>query len=549
VQRNSKPISWRPSGVTDSLDASMAPAGSMQALQNLIPDPSTKNAWQCRPASIKLFDFDAGGATFDTISVMHIVGSIVYGLYKQTTGGLSGFDVPFAYNLATASQVTVTGTQTTSTLPASQPTSGAWTPPQMDLVSTQLLVAHIGFGAGGNFYGWFDISTPTTPVWHAGNISGAIAFTTAPTSVRQFGNRAYYMYNLIGAPALIMSDPLTPGTVTNANQILTLGDNTPLTALGALPLTNELGGILQSLMVFKNTTNIYQITGDPALLSLSINTLNVATGTLAPNSITSTPKGLAFMAPDGIRIIDFSGTIQSPIGYEGQGVTLPFVYSLQPTRVCSACNGNLLRISTQNNTLSTEPQQDWWYDFGKGCWTGPHNFPAALALSYQQTFIIAPIGVPHTLWQSDYIQYSTSSFVENGNMMQWEAQTSLLPDPETLTNVCITESSVDLAIPPTNASVGVAFVDQNNALIAQVAVMPTASGTSALWGTAKWGAFLWGGGGSTALAPYQLDWKIPIVFSRGSLQLNSNSALNFRLSTMRMRMQYLKSLVNTSLAA
>jgi hypothetical protein len=536
--------------VTDSLDGSMAPQGSMQTLQNLIPDPSTKNVWLCRPASIKLFDFDAGGATFDTISVMKILGNIVYGLYKQTTGGLSGFDVPFAFNLTTSLQVTVTGTQTTSTLPSSQPTTGAWTPPQMDLISTQLVVAHIGFsGSGGNYYGWFDVSTPTAPVWHAGNISGAITFTTAPTSVRQFYNRAYYMYNLTGAPAIIASDPLTPGTVTNANQILTLGDTTPLTALGALPLTNELGGILQSLMVFKNTTAIYQITGDPALLSLSINTLNVATGTLAPNSICTTPKGLVFMAPDGMRLIDFSGTIQSPIGYEGQGITVPFVFTAQPTRVCAACNGNLMRISTQNGQLSTEPQQDWWFDFGKGCWTGPHTFPAALALPYQQTFIIAPIGVAHTLWQSDFIQYSSSTFTENASMMQWEAQTSLLPDSETLTNICVTESSVDLGIPPTNTTVTVAINDQNNSPIAVVGINPIASGAAALWGTAKWGAFLWGGGGNTALAPYQLDWKIPVVFARGSLQLNSNSALNFRLSTMRLRWQVLKSLVNTSLAA
>lgn len=549
LQRASKVETWRPSGVTDTLDGSMSVTGSMQSLQNLIPDPSTRNVWVCRPASISLGTIVLAGGTADTISVMKISGNVVYGMIKQTSGTLSGFDVPFAWNLSTNAQITVTGTQTTTTLPASQPTTGAWVPPQMDLISTKMIVAHPGFsGAGGNFFGWFDLTNPLAPVWNAGNISGAIAFTVAPISVRQFSNRAYFIHNAVNAPAVIMSDVLSPLTVTNANQILTMGDNTPLTALGGLPLNNQLGGIIQALMVFKNTSNIFQITGDPALLNLGLNTLNIVTGTLAPNSICNTPKGLAFMAPDGIRVINFTGGVMDPIGYQGQGVTIPFVFASQPTRVYASCNGNLMRISVQNGNIPTLPQQDWWHDFGRSCWTGPHTFPGAISLAYQQTFIIAPVGVVKTLWQSNFIQYTSSSFTENGAMMQWEAQTSLFPDTDKLTNNAMTESSVDMGLPPTNASIGAAFVDQNNSQIAQVAINPV-RGAPAIWGTSIWGNFLWGGGGNTALAPYQLPWPQVIVFSRGSLQLNSNSALGFRLSTMRMRFQILRSLVNTSMAA
>ena len=79
-------------------------------------------------------------------------------------------------------------------------------------------------------------------------------------------------------------------TITNATNVLTFDDNQKLTAAIGLPLSNQLGGILQALMVFKGTANIYQITGDislgsgPPLGTLSKNTLNVATGTFAPNS-------------------------------------------------------------------------------------------------------------------------------------------------------------------------------------------------------------------------------------------------------------------------
>jgi hypothetical protein len=230
----------------------------------------------------------------------------------------------------------------------------------MDQIGVKMMVAHPGFtGAGGNYVGWFDLTNPLAPVWNAGNMGGGfITFATAPIAVKQFFNRAYYIYPLTSAPAVIFSDALNATNATNANQILTFGDNTPLTALGALPLNNQLGGIIQSLMVFKNTSNIFQITGDPGLNNLYVNSLNVATGTLAPNSITPTPKGLAFLSPDGFRIIDFQGMVSDPIGMDGAGVSVPFIYAVQQTRVFASCNGNVMRVSTQNNNIPTQPQQD-----------------------------------------------------------------------------------------------------------------------------------------------------------------------------------------------
>jgi len=255
------------------------------------------------------------------------------------------------------------------------------------------------------------------------------------------------------------------------------------------------------------------------------------------------------MAPDGMRLIDFTGNVQDPIGYEGQGVTVPFVFTAQPTRVDAACNGNLLRISTQNGNIPTQPQQDWWFDFGKGCWTGPHTFPGALALPYQQTFIIAPIGVVASLWQSNFIQYPNSTFIENGVAMAWEAQTTLLPDTDMITNNAMTEGSLDMALPPTNGPVTVAFSNQNNSPIAVVAINPVTSIPPALWGSAIWGSFLWGSGVFAPIAPYLLPWPNVITFTRGALQANSNSVLGFKISTVHLRYQPQRSLVNIGLAA
>jgi hypothetical protein len=570
MQRNSQPLPWRAKGVSDALDGSDAFDGAMLALQNLIPDPSTARLWQCRPAAQVLSGtggfssgfssgFGGSGAATGPISVMKQVGGVIYGMVANNA--VAGHDSPFAFNLVTNTPIAVTGAQTAATLPGTLATSGAWVPPQMDIIGTKLMVCHAGFtGASGNYVGWFDLSNPLAPVWNAGNMTlsmgGGSVFSIAPTAVVQFFNRAYYIHNAINAPAVIFSDALNATTFTSSatipTNVLTFNDNVPLTALGALPLSNQLGGIIQSVMVFKNTTAIYQITGDPALPNsnpLSVNALNVSTGTLAPNSIAATPKGLAFIAQDGLRVIDFNANVSDPIGLDGKGVCVPFIYSVVPSRICAACNGSVLRITTQNGNLSNNPLQEYWFDFGRNIWTGPHTFPASLIVAYRQTFVMQPIGLNGQLWQSDVFQSVTSQFVENSVPVQWAWQTTLLPDTDQITNNCVTESTLDLSLPPGIAPITVNAADQNGAIINQVAVSPPTSGPSLIWGGFTWGAGTWGGGIAAALAPYQLAWTIPVVFARMTIAARGQGAALLRVGALHLRYQILRHLVNTQAAA
>ena len=172
-QRKSTPLIWYPHGVTDTLDASESPEGSMQSLSNLIPDPSTPNLWQCRPASFQLTAFP-GFTTPGFISCLKVAGNFAYGMIA--TGRNAGHDEPFVYNVSTNVFVTVTGTITLATTPQSPATSGAWVPPIMDIIGSKVVLTHQGFAAGTNFIGWIDISVPATPVWNAGNLGGAITF-------------------------------------------------------------------------------------------------------------------------------------------------------------------------------------------------------------------------------------------------------------------------------------------------------------------------------------------------------------------------------------
>ena len=565
MQRNSKPLAWRIKGLSDALDSSEGGGfpGSMLALQNLIPDPSTRDLWQCRPASKLLFQFGQTGDPWSSgfssgfgpvqalgfISCIKVVGNFVYGMAASST--FPGHDVPFCLNLLNNTQVTVGGPISAANTPVSPPTINAWIPPQMDVIGVKLMVAHPGFtGAGNNWVGWFDLTNPGAPTWNAGNLTGGfISFTVAPIAVKQFNNRAYYIHNAPQQPAVIFSDALNATNCTNANQILTFNDNVALTALGALPLNNQLGGIIQSIMVFKNVSNIFQITGDAALNNLSVNSLNVSTGTLAPNSICATNMGLAFAAPDGMRIINFTAQVSDPIGYAGQGVTVPLVYSSVPSRIAAACNGTVMRVTTQNGNISNNPTQEYWFDFGRKVWSGPHTFPASLIQPYNGTFIMTPTGILGSVWQSDPVQSLTSVFVENGIQMTWMAQTSLLPDTDQMTNVCITETTLDMALPPTIPPVAVVAADQNGSAINSVSISPPFVGGLTTWGQFIWGQAPWAGGIAAALSPYEIPWTLPIVFARGTLQANGNSIIGFKLGTWHARYQVLRIYTNTQAAA
>src|SRR6516164_3695115 len=570
IRQQFKPLPWRAKGLSDTIDGSTAFNGAMASLQNLIPDPTTAELWQCRPAAVSIATFPGGpfssgfsaGFMHSTgnVTALKIVGNVAYGMVSLG----DGFDHPFALNLLTNAFITVTGT-TGSNLPQSQPSSGPWTPPIMDLIGSKMVVTHPGFSATAFFIGWFDISTPTAPVWNAGNITGAagVPFTQPPIGVAQFFNRAYYMVNYVSQPQVIISDPLNPLAASGASgagtvvPILTFGDNTPLTAFGQLRLFNQLGGIIQALIVFKGTSNIYQITGDLAFASASnpqpaVNAMNFATGTMAPLSLCSTPRGLAFVAPDGLRIIDFSANISDPIGYDGQGVSAPFIYSNVPSRIAAACNGNVIRVSTQNQLQVANSFQEYWYDLERKIWSGPHTFPASLIQPYANTFIISAVDIStgsiikSVLWQSDTVQKSSSSYVENGTQMTWSYGTAFLPDIDQLGNIHVSQATLDCTLSSFVAPLVVTCQDQNGSTVDTVTL--AGSGGAAVWGNFNWGQATWGVS-ANALAPRKLPWHFPLVFARAKFIVTGQSTAAIRLGAWHFRYKQLKYLTDISAAA
>lgn len=533
--RKSRPLRFVAHGLSDALDGTDVFEGACSVLQNLIPDAGTIGIWVCRPASTKQTAF-AGFTTPGFVSAGYINGSRFYGLISS--GLTLGFDQPFCYDLVAGAFVTITGV-TGLNVPASPTTTGDWEPPTMALVGTKLIVTHSGFSfAGGNAFGWFETSNPSAVTWNAGNTTGALVLPARPSSVAQFGGRAWFLVNpTTGQPTAYFTDILSLN-ITNAGQALTFDDNKTLTAAVGLPLENQLGGIVQSLIVFKDSSNMYQITGDFSLSTLAKNAMNVATGTKAPRSICVTPKGIIFVSPDGIRLVDFNARVSDPIGEEGAGVNNPFINALYPSRISAAANASTVRFTVQDGSAPGTPTSEYWFDLVKQKWSGPHTFPTDLALAYNNTFIIVPRGVTGSLWQSDVVNSSLSTFVENGSAMSCVMQTSLLPDAMVMSESAMVETALEVVLPLAPSTIVVAAQDESySAIIPPVAVGASGAGPS-YWGVAIWGAALWYGT-SIRLKSVRVPWTQPVVFKRMTLNVTFTAAANVRIGAISMRVQEL----------
>lgn len=524
--KNVTPFVFSPTSLSDALDSTHTFPGACSKLANLIPDPATTNLWQCRPAAIRMTDF-TGFNTPGFISALKVIGTRAYGMIA--TARNPGHDEPFCYNIPAGTFTTVSGVTNPNT-PASPVTSGAWTPPTMALVGRYLIVTHPGYtGAAGNFFGWFDLLDPSAPVWNAGNTTG-VALPFPPSWVANFFGRAYFGVNPPNTtnPATYSTDPLTLNITASPSQILTYDDNISLVAGKGLSFNNQLGGIVQGLMVFKPSLNIYQVNGDFALATdpIRVNALNMAVGTRSPLAIVSTSKGLGFIASDGLRLIDFSGVVTDPIGIAGMGVSTPFINSLVPSRMVAACNASTLRITTQNGAVSGAPFEEYWFNFARKIWSGPHTFPASLIEPYDTSFVMAPVGVEGSLWMSDVVPNTTSTYVENAVQLLWNYTTSILPDTGYVGQYDVNETTIMMAIDP---SMGDWTMRALNANMAQYDSVTTPTpNTTPVWDAAIWDSSVWDGTG-TGLLPRKIPWTKPIPTSRVQLQTVGTCAAGVRI--------------------
>jgi hypothetical protein len=376
--------------------------------------------------------------------------------------------------------------------------------------------------------------TPIAPQWSAGD-TNLNPLPSVPVGVAQFNGRAYYA---LGVNGIVYSDSLQPCQVSNATvvQALTTNDGLAVTAIGPLMQQTLLGGIVQGLIAFEGAAKMQQIQGDQATNNLSMNALPVATGTLAPLSIAPCEVGLAFISPDGLRTIGFSGAVSQPIGQSGQGVTIPFIYALFPSRICAAANRAIIRISAQNGLVPGTPVQEFWYDLTRKIWSGPHSFAASLIQPWETEFLKTPVDVTASLWKSEVTPSGNSGYVENNVALTWTWAATLSPDNAAMAMNCVIETTMSfalLAASPVNISIS----DERGAVLDTVQVF--AVGSQSLWDQAIWDQAVWDGG-SSFYQQYPLNWHLPIIFKQMVVQASGVSGYPLRVGNVYVRYEILR---------
>jgi len=299
--------------------------------------------------------------------------------------------------------------------------------------------------------------------------------------------------------------------------IATFGDLTPLVGMGTLSLTNiSTGGVIAALYVFKQAsagaTNIYQLTGDVGTSNLSLQAINASVSTVAANSIISTPCGLFFVAPDGLRAIDQQGHVVPPIGYAGTGKVTPFLHAAPFSRISGACNASVLAFAMYNSV--TAAVELWCYDMVRSAWYGPHTFPAGLINSLGNSFLVTPYVASGAsgLYNLSLVPTATSTYTELGSPMVCTATSSLIPDRKDMNELSTVRSLLYAGVPAGGTTYNVAIQDVNYNVLGATTV-PT--GTTASF-----------------ISPFDITWSAPIVFDRAAVSINVTAAAGVRLGSL-----------------
>ena len=358
--------------------------------------------------------------------------------------------------------------------------------------------------------------TTAAPLWAAGNTT-MNGLPSPPTCAKQFSNRIYFSCG----NQLAFTDVLSLNR-TDATQVLTIGDATPITALANFTLSTTTSGVLQGLLALKQNA-IIQVTGDIALQTLALNNLNTASGTIAPRSVTSTPNGVFFMANDGIRIVGSDGSISDP----DSDLRSPFMSALYPSRVSAAYNAGVYRISVQNTATPNTPWQEYWFDLTKGVWTGPHTFEQDLSVPYQSAFVVFNNSIPATMWRSEVSQVSGVGFTENGTPLAWAYLTPPMGEESGMTLCQMNASTLVMAFQSGEPAIVCTATDAVLGTISQASIVP--QGGLSVWGAFTWGAAIWAGT-LYGMRPHLIPWTGPIVYTKLVFQASGISSGGFRIS-------------------
>lgn len=499
---------WAPLGVSDQRDGLSAAPGACRFITNLIHDPTSPGVLAPRPAASQVTNFP-GFSNPGYVSCSYVLGCYIFGLVASTR--FPGYEEPFCYNLTTSAFMPISGV-TSSNVPLAAPSTGDWKPAKIANVGNHLMIAHPG-ATGGNMFYYFTNITPSTIAslsWAAGN-TATVPLPSPPTHVEMFYNRAFYVIQ----NQIWMSDSLDPLTITNAGQVLFIGNSSDIVALASQPLTTGTQGILNGLLAFK-CNSIYQITGDYSLGNLVINQLSGSTGTSAPRSVAQSPGGVLFMASDGIRAVNLAGTISEPL----PDLVYIFYNVITPSRVAAAYVADSYRICIPGTGTSLAPfAQEYWYNFKNQKWTGPHTFAYDNSAVNGQTLYMTGPSESGAIWQMNSVPSYSDTYIENGTQLNFSLTSApFVPAPPMSEKSFVEMTFTTL---PYNQTYNITVENSQggvSSFASSLAFTPQPMTGAQVWGQGTWGSGYWG---TTPynLGTYPLNFNAPLVFKTAMVQI------------------------------
>lgn len=403
--------------------------------------------------------------------------------------------------------------------------------------------------------------TSSSPQWGCcglnNNATGTSLITSVPSSVTAYNNRAWYAVGNAALYSDVLSATMSSSTAVPS---LTMGDSAPLVTLSNLPILTNSSGVLAALIAFKGSgQSIWQVTGDAANNTLSLQNLSPNLGCWGPRTVVPTPQGIYFQGIDGVYVVNVLGQIQPLTNKQGDyriDLSDPFVEATraQASHAAAAYNQGIYRISLETNwrgqNYSGVNSLDFWFDDHNRRWSGPHTFTYHCAQSYLDHFILTSNWAPGKLFESYPDQHAGSTFydpsqtdntgVTYSGTYSCEMLTSLMPSTADMSMNSIVETTVEFghsAIP--SAYTIAAQDDKGNTLNA---AQLNLSQQGYLWGAQNWGSFTWQSG-TFLSGQYQVAWTAPIVFKRIAIDVVAPASSAVSMGEVAMRYQKLNYLL------
>ena len=490
------------SGQTKTVLSNTATTLTILGTWGVTPDATTTYALE--PTAAKL-----GFASPGYVSCMVQVGTRVWGMLA--TARNPGYDEPFCYDFATGGFVPITGILAAN-VPASPATSGSWTPPTIAAIGGTIIFTHPGYnGSGANFFGAITNANGNAPSYNSYN-TATNALPSVPTFCSNFNGRIYFACGNFA----YFTDSLNPFTMTNATNFLTIGGADLITSMSPQPYyATQTGGIAQALLIFK-AFEIWQVQGDLALSTLSLNQVIKGVGTQSPRSPAVTPNGVAFLAIDGIRNVGLDGAVSVPVGE----VNKPFMTALTPTRTACAYNQGTYRAVVDFLLGGSYEKFEYWWDEIRQLWTGPHTLTYDNITPSGASFLVTSSTAPGAIYQTNVLPGPTDSFSEFGAQLTFSYQTGVLPeDTSILSEKALIEHTIFMGF-ATEVLLTFQALDPSNNILSAYAVATPPIAPS---GPTTYGVF----------------WPAPIIFNRISIQISGASVAGLQLGAMYMHYQAL----------